>query len=91
MKNVNIEVSENTHERRDLIVVGTAIAKGEDMPARGTIYVFDVIKVAPDPEKPETGRKLKLIGKESVKGAVTALSGIGGQGFIIVALSLIHI
>lgn len=85
VKNVNIEVSENTHERRDLIVVGTAIAKGEDMPARGTIYVFDVIKVAPDPEKPETGRKLKLIGKESVKGAVTALSGIGGQGFIIVA------
>lgn len=85
VKNVNIEVSENTHERRDLIVVGTAIAKGEDMPARGTIYVFDVIKVVPDPEKPETGRKLKLIGKESVKGAVTALSGIGGQGFIIVA------
>ncbi|KAI3138791.1 hypothetical protein CBS147325_6846 [Penicillium roqueforti] len=85
VKNVNIEVSENTHERRDLIVVGTAIAKGEDMPARGTIYVFDVIQVAPDPEKPETGRKLKLIGKESVKGAVTALSGIGGQGFIIVA------
>ncbi|KAJ5779063.1 hypothetical protein N7457_006783 [Penicillium paradoxum] len=85
VKNVNVEISENTHERRDLIVVGTAIAKGEDMPARGTIYVFDVIKVAPDPEKPETGRKLKLVGKESVKGAVTALSGIGGQGFIIVA------
>ncbi|CAG8367489.1 unnamed protein product [Penicillium salamii] len=85
VKNVNIEISENTHERKDLIVVGTAIAKGEDMPSRGTIYVFDVINVAPDPEKPETGRKLKLIGKESVKGAVTALSGIGGQGFIIVA------
>ncbi|CAG8194361.1 unnamed protein product [Penicillium olsonii] len=85
VKNVNIEISENTHERKDLVVVGTAIAKGEDMPSRGTIYVFDVINVAPDPEKPETGRKLKLIGKESVKGAVTALSGIGGQGFIIVA------
>ncbi|CAI7630992.1 unnamed protein product [Penicillium bialowiezense] len=85
VKNVNIEISENTHERKDLIVVGTAIAKGEDMPSRGTIYVFDVINVAPDPERPETGRKLKLIGKESVKGAVTALSGIGGQGFIIVA------
>lgn len=82
---MNLEVSENTHTRKDLIVVGTAIAKGEDIPSRGTIYVFDVIKVAPDPEKPETDRKLKLIGKESVKGAVTALSGIGGQGFIIVA------
>lgn len=85
VQNVNMEVSENTHERRDLIVVGTAITKGEDIPARGGIYVFDVIDVVPDPEKPETGRKLKLIGKETVKGAVTALSGIGGQGFLIVA------
>ncbi|KAJ5902421.1 Cleavage/polyadenylation specificity factor A subunit C-terminal [Penicillium taxi] len=85
VKNVNLEISENTHERKDLIVVGTAMAKGEDIPARGCIYVFEVIEVVPDPEKPETGRKLKLIGKESVKGAVTALSGIGGQGFIIVA------
>lgn len=85
VKNINIEVSENTHERRDLIVVGTAIVKGEDTPARGCIYVFDVIEVVPEPGRPETGRKLKLIGKEVVKGAVTALSGIGGQGFIIVA------
>ncbi|KAJ5663769.1 Cleavage/polyadenylation specificity factor A subunit C-terminal [Penicillium longicatenatum] len=85
VKNVNLEVSENTHERKDLIVVGTAITKGEDIPARGCIYVFDVIEVVPEPGKPETGRKLKLIGKEVVKGAVTALSGIGGQGFVIVA------
>ncbi|KAJ5675859.1 hypothetical protein N7462_008756 [Penicillium macrosclerotiorum] len=85
VKNVNMEVSENTHERKDLIVVGTAIAKGEDIPARGGIYVFDVIDVVPEPGKSETGRKLKLLGKETVKGAVTALSGIGGQGFVIVA------
>ncbi|KAJ6109745.1 hypothetical protein N7486_001980 [Penicillium sp. IBT 16267x] len=85
VKNVNLEVSENTHERKDLIVVGTAITKGEDIPARGCIYVFDVIEVVPEPGRPETGRKLKLIGKEVVKGAVTALSGIGGQGFVIVA------
>lgn len=85
VKNINLEVSENTHERKDLIVVGTAIAKGEDVPARGCIYVFGVIEVVPEPGKPETGRKLKLVGKETVKGAVTALSGIGGQGFVIVA------
>ncbi|KAJ5180391.1 Cleavage/polyadenylation specificity factor A subunit C-terminal [Penicillium capsulatum] len=85
VKNVNMEISENTHERKDLIVVGTAITKGEDIPARGCIYVFDVIEVVPEPGQPETGRKLKLVGKESVKGAVTALSGIGGQGFVVVA------
>ncbi|KAJ5634886.1 Cleavage/polyadenylation specificity factor A subunit C-terminal [Penicillium herquei] len=85
IKNVKLEVSENTHERKDLIVVGTAMTKGEDIPARGCIYVFDVIDVVPEPGKPETGRKLKLVGKETVKGAVTALSGIGGQGFVLVA------
>lgn len=85
VKNVNLEISENTHERKDLIVVGTAIAKGEDIPARGCIYVFEMIEVVPEPGHPETGRKLKLVGKETVKGAVTALSGIGSQGFIIVA------
>ncbi|KAG2005350.1 hypothetical protein GB937_008766 [Aspergillus fischeri] len=85
VKNMDLEVSENTHERRNMIVVGTAFAWGEDIPSRGCIYVFEVIKVVPDPEKPETDRKLKLIGKELVKGAVTALSQIGGQGFLIAA------
>lgn len=85
VKSMDLEVSENTHERREMIVVGTAVARGEDIPARGGIYVFEVIKVVPNPEKPGTDRRLKLIGKESVKGAVTGLSGIGGQGFLIVA------
>ncbi|KAJ9305483.1 hypothetical protein DTO217A2_5012 [Paecilomyces variotii] len=85
VKNINLEVSEHTHERKDLIVVGTAFARGEDIASRGCIYVFDVIEVVPDPERPEANRKLKLVGKEPVKGAVTGLSGIGGQGFLIVA------
>ncbi|KAF9894195.1 mRNA cleavage and polyadenylation factor subunit [Aspergillus nanangensis] len=85
MKNISLEVSENTHERREMIVVGTSFSRGEDVAARGCVYVFEVIKVVPDPEKPDTDHKLKLIGKEPVKGAVTALSGIGGQGFLIVA------
>lgn len=85
MKNLSLEISENTHERKDMVVVGTAFARGEDIASRGCIYVFEVIKVVPDPQKSGTDRKLKLIGKELVKGAVTALSEIGGQGFLVVA------
>lgn len=85
MKNISLEVSENTHERKEMIVVGTTFTRGEDIAARGCVYVFEVIKVVPEPDKPETDRKLKLVGMEPVKGAVTALSGIGGQGFLIVA------
>lgn len=85
MKNLSLEISENTHERKDLVVVGTAFSRGEDIASRGCIYVFEVIRVVPDPQNPEIDRKLKLVGKELVKGAVTALSEIGGQGFLIVA------
>jgi cleavage and polyadenylation specificity factor subunit 1 len=85
VENINLEISEQTHERKDVIAVATTFAKGEDIAARGNIYVFDVIQVAPDPERPERNLRLKLIGQESVKGAVTALSGIGGQGFLIIA------
>ncbi|KAL8652689.1 MAG: hypothetical protein Q9210_002530, partial [Variospora velana] len=84
-KTMNLEISENTHERRPLIVVGTAVIRGEDLPAQGRIYVFNVIPVVPDPERPETDRRLKLIAKEEIKGAVTALSEIGTQGFLLAA------
>lgn len=85
IKSMNLEVSEETHERKELIVVGTAITKGEDVVSRGAIYVFDVVDVVPQPGVPETDLKLKLIAKEEVKGAVTSLSRIGSQGFMLAA------
>ena len=85
IKSMNLEVSEETHECRDLIVVGTAITKGEDMVARGAIYIFDIVDVVPEPGVPETDLKLKLLAKEEVKGAVTSLCPIGSQGFMLAA------
>jgi cleavage and polyadenylation specificity factor subunit 1 len=85
IKSMNLEISEETHERKELIVVGTAITKGEDVVARGCIYIFDVVDVVPQPGVPETDLKLKLIAKEEVKGAVTSLSRIGSQGFLLAA------
>jgi cleavage and polyadenylation specificity factor subunit 1 len=82
---MNLEISEETHERRDLIVVGTAIVKGENVTSRGNIYIFDVVDVVPEPGVPETDLKLKLVAREEVKGAVTALSPIGSQGFLLAA------
>lgn len=55
------------------------------MPSKGNIYIFDVINVVPQPGRPETDQRLKLIVKEEVKGAVTSLSEIGSQGFLIAA------
>ena len=85
IKTMSLEISEHTHERQSLVVVGTAIIRGGDLPAIGRIYVLDIIDVVPEPDHPETGKKLKLIAREEVKGAVTALSEIGTQGFLLAA------
>ncbi|KAI4267389.1 MAG: hypothetical protein L6R38_008283, partial [Xanthoria sp. 2 TBL-2021] len=86
IKTLSLEISEHTHERQTLVTVGTAIVRGgEDLPAQGRILVFNVIDVVPEPERPETAHKLKLIAQAEVKGAVTALSEIGTQGFLLAA------
>ena len=81
----SLETSENTPSRKTLVAVGTAFIRGEDLASAGRIYIFDIIDVVPEPGRPETGRKFKLIAKEDVKGAVTALSELGTQGFLIAA------
>ena len=85
IETISLEVSEHTHERQKLVCVGTALIRGEDLPSLGRIYIFAIIDVVPEPDRPETGRAFKLICKEEVKGAVTALSGVGTQGFLLVA------
>lgn len=81
----DLEVSEKTHERRSFIAVGTVLATGEDQAARGRVHILDIIDVVPEPDKPETGFRLKTWAKEEVRGAVTALTEIGPQGFLLVA------
>ncbi|KAH7027437.1 CPSF A subunit region-domain-containing protein [Microdochium trichocladiopsis] len=86
IETLNLEVSESTHERKNLLVVGTAVAKGEDLPIKGRVIVYDVVEVIPEPGRPETNRRLKLVAKEDIpRGAVTALSEIGTQGLMLVA------
>ncbi|ERS96867.1 hypothetical protein HMPREF1624_07076 [Sporothrix schenckii ATCC 58251] len=86
VKTLNLEVSESTNERKQLVTVGTAISRGEDLAIRGRVYVYDVVTVIPEPGRPETNRKLKLVAKEDIpRGAVTALSEIGTQGLMLVA------
>lgn len=86
VETLNLEVSESTNERKQLIAVGTALTKGEDLPTRGHVYVYDVADVIPEPGRPETSKKLKLVAKEDIpRGAVTALSEIGTQGLMLVA------
>lgn len=72
-------------KRQELVVVGTTLVRGEALASQGRIYVFDIIDVVPEPDRLVTGHKLKLIAKEEVKGAITALSEIGQEGFLLAA------
>ncbi|KEY74035.1 hypothetical protein S7711_02625 [Stachybotrys chartarum IBT 7711] len=86
MKTILLEVSEETKERRMLLVVGTALTKGEDLPTRGRLQVLDIVAVIPEPGRPETNRRLKPVAKEDIpRGGVTALSEIGSQGLMLIA------
>lgn len=85
VKSLSLETSEHTHSRADLIAVGTAFLHGSDLPSAGRVYVFAIIPCVPDPDFPQTSRRLKLIAREDTKGAVTALSPIGAQGFLLTA------
>ncbi|KAI1752219.1 CPSF A subunit region-domain-containing protein [Xylaria castorea] len=86
VETLHLEVSEATNERKHLIVVGTAISRGEDLPIKGRVLVYDIVAVIPEPGRPETDKKLKLIAKEDIpRGAVTALTEVGTQGLMLVA------
>ncbi|KAI9680096.1 MAG: mRNA cleavage and polyadenylation factor subunit [Caeruleum heppii] len=82
---LSLETSEITHARQSLVAVGTSVSRVMDQAPRGNIYIFAIIPVVPVPGQPETDRRLKLVAREECKGAVTAISPIGTQGFLLAA------
>ncbi|BFZ63534.1 mRNA cleavage and polyadenylation factor subunit [Saitoella coloradoensis] len=78
VKTVDLEISEVTKKRAQYIAVGTGMFRGEDLAMRGTVYLFEVIEVNPEPGKPETNKALRLIWSEEVKGAVSVVCDING-------------
>ena len=85
VQTMQLETSEITHRQQELVVVGTGTIRGEGIVARGHIYLFSVAEVVPRPGIPESDLKLKLLSVEEVRGAVTALTPIGSQGFVLAA------
>lgn len=78
LKVMPLEVSEHTHEQKTMVVVGTAVQRGEDMPAKGTVNVFEILEVVPEPDRSETGYKLHIISREETRGAITAVESFSG-------------
>ncbi|ODQ63227.1 hypothetical protein NADFUDRAFT_84410 [Nadsonia fulvescens var. elongata DSM 6958] len=79
VKSMKLEVSEQSKRTKEVIVFGTGFYRGEDLATKGEFYIYEIIEVVPEPGKPETNRKFKLIHRERVKGAVTTLCEVAGH------------
>ncbi|GAB7363492.1 hypothetical protein MBLNU230_g3763t1 [Neophaeotheca triangularis] len=73
LKVMTLEVSEHSREKALRVAVGSAVHRGEDLPTKGFLTVFEVLDVVPEPDMPETGVKLSVVAREETKGPVTTL------------------
>jgi cleavage and polyadenylation specificity factor subunit 1 len=78
LKVMPLEASELTHEQKTFVVVASAQQRGEDMPAKGALSVFEILDVVPDPDDDESGVRLHLVAREEPRGAITAIESFAG-------------
>jgi cleavage and polyadenylation specificity factor subunit 1 len=63
---------------KSYFAASTVNCYNEDVNSRGKIIVFDVISVEPEPGKPLTSKKIKIIFEKEQKGPVTCLESVNG-------------
>ncbi|KAJ7135425.1 CPSF A subunit region-domain-containing protein [Mycena crocata] len=79
MSSVTLETSSTETGSKEFIAVGTTINRGEDLAAKGSTYVFEIVEVVPDPAlAPKRWYKLRLRFRDDAKGPVTAICGFNG-------------
>ncbi|RKP26676.1 CPSF A subunit region-domain-containing protein [Syncephalis pseudoplumigaleata] len=84
MKCTTLATNQTVSGQGEFVVVGTGYIWGEDISTKGRVYIFDVMEVVPEPDRPQKNHKLKLRCKEEVNGAVTVVDGI--RGFLLTSV-----
>ncbi|KAJ1983876.1 mRNA cleavage and polyadenylation factor subunit [Dimargaris cristalligena] len=65
--------------RKFYMAASTSLVNGEDRAMRGHALLFDIIEVVPEPGRPLTKYKLKLVCEDEVGGPVSALCAVNGH------------
>ncbi len=78
LKLVSLPYEGHSSGYRTYLAVATVNCYNEDVNSRGKVIVFDVIETVPEPDKPLTNTKMKLILEKEQKGPVTCLESVNG-------------
>ncbi|KAL7674120.1 hypothetical protein ACOME3_000400 [Neoechinorhynchus agilis] len=78
MKNVKLRVDERYDSFKHYVAVSTVNSYNEDVHARGRILLLEVADVVPEPNKPLSRYKLKIVHDREERGAVTVIDSVSG-------------
>lgn len=85
-----LDTQDRASGRRELVLVGTVSAYGEDRTAAGHMYVFDVIEaVRYADDRDGDSLRLRLLCREEMRGPVTALGDMNGYAIAAVGQKLL--
>ncbi|GAA5941609.1 cleavage/polyadenylation factor CFT1 [Sporobolomyces koalae] len=82
VKNVSLHSKSHASGQRDFIAVGTTVYRGEDLAAKGGVYIFEVVKIVADPSAPGQDHILKLRFFEDTKSIVGNICDLNGYLFL---------
>ena len=81
LKALHLRSQERASGLKVFICVGTTVLYGEDFTAKGRILIFDIIDVVPEPGKPLTRNRLKLLYDKEQVGPISAIDQVNGLLF----------
>ena len=81
LKSLHLRSQERASGLKMFICIGTAVLYGEDFTAKGRILIFDIIDVVPEPGKPLTRNRLKLLYDKEQVGPISAMDQVDGLLF----------
>lgn len=78
LKLVSLPYEGHSSGFRSYLATSTINCYTEDVNSRGRIIILDVVETVPDPDKPLTNIKIKIILEKEQKGPVTCLESVEG-------------